>query len=347
MKERLMKNMGYLIVLLDVAIYFILSYVFIDGFQENLLTVFVNGALLFIGAMIATTSMMNQGLLNGGEAEKYKDTLKYHLQQKQKIYTKLPKLQKWLDKDHAKLMKIGRSIFINSAGYDYDKVFTENGKFVQEFKVAKPEEMTFKRKWWAPIKLLMKFNRWMYSEEWHVYREKKKFIRRAKRYTVTQLTVSDLMNIDAGKDPNNFGITEKQYVAQQTGMNTISRLIFSCLLPTISFSFLGFNKETFMIQLINIVLILMTAFFAMFCAYSFKVRTHRATIIKKINKLEEFDNSDLKELEDKKEDVKEEQSNGLCSKISENTESSMVEEIHGDCESREENNIHSNSDTGV
>lgn len=347
MKEKLMKNMGYLIVLLDVAIYFILSYVLIDGFQQNLLTVFVNGALLFIGAMIATTSMMNQGLLNGGESEKYKDTLKIHLQQKQKIYNKLSKLQDWLNKDHAKLMKIGRSIFINSAGYDYYEVFTETGKFIQDFKIEKPTEITFKKKWWAPIKWILKLNRWISSDDWHIYREKNKFIKRAKKYSVTQLTVSDLMNVDAGKDPNYFGLTEKQYVAQQTGMNTISRLIFSCLLPTISFSFLGFSLGTFIIQLINIVLILMTAFFAMFCAYSFKVRTHRTTIIKKINKLEEFDNADLTEFELKKEVVKEEKLNELCSTISKYAEGNMVEEIHGNSESGEENDLPGNSITGI
>ncbi len=103
--------------------------------------------------------------------------------------------------------------------------------------------------------------------------------------------VSDLLNVNASRDPNNFGITENQYTKKQSGMSIASRLLFSVLLQSISFGFYGFNITTFLTQLLNVVLILLSAFFAMFNAYSFMVKTHRETIIKKINKLEEFDNT--------------------------------------------------------
>ena len=101
--------------------------------------------------------------------------------------------------------------------------------------------------------------------------------------------VSDLLNINASRDPNNFGITESQYTKKQSGLSIASRLLFSVLLQSISFGFYGFNVATFLTQLLNVVLILLSAFFAMFNAYSFMVKTHRETIIKKINKLEEFE----------------------------------------------------------
>ena len=334
-KEKLMKNMGYFIVILDVALYFIFSYVFVKGFQENIVAAIINGALLFVGSMIATTAMMKQGLLNGEDTKKYQETLKSHLEQKQKIYTKLSKFQGWLDYDYAKLMKIGRSAYVNSAGYDYDEVFTENGKVKHKFKVDKPEAMKFKKNWWPPIKWLMKFCRWIWGDDWKVYRARKKFIRKAKHYKITRLTVSDLVNIEAERDPNNFGITERQYSRRETGSSAITRLMFSILLPSISLGFYGFNMAAFIQQLLSMILILMTALFSMFCAFSFKVKTHRMSIIKKINKMEEFENSNFepeKEKPEKQEseetENKEEQVNeGICSEKSICTETSMVEEI--------------------
>ena len=334
-KERLMKNMGYLIVILDVAIYFIFSYVYVDGFTNNIVAAILNGALLFVGAMIATTAMMKQGLLNGEDTKKYQDTLTAHLMQKQKIYPKLNNFQGWLDWDYAKLMKIGRSAYVNSAGYDYEEVFTESGKVKTKFKVDKPAPMQFKKKWWPPIKILMKFCRWIWGDDWKVYRARKKFIRKAKHYKITRLTVSDLINIEAEKDPNYFGITERQYARRETGLNAISRLIFSMLLPMVALSFYGFNLSIFIQQMISVILILMTALFSMFCAFSFKVKTHRMTIMKKINKMEEFDNSDyvpekkvVEEVEETKSEIKEEIENeGIHPEKSICTETSLVEEV--------------------
>lgn len=338
MKEKLMRNMGYLIVALDIGIYFILSYIFVDGFQNNILTILVNGSLLFVGAMIATTSMMKQGLLNGGETQKYKDTLEAHLTQKQKIYPKLNILQAWLDWDYSKLMRIGRSIFINSAGYDYSEVFYENGKLNTNFKIKKPEPLVITKKGQKPFKWLIKFFHWLFGDDWKVYRAKKRFIRKAKHYKVTRLTVSDLMNVDADKDPNNFGMTEKQYSARETGSSAITRLVFSCLLPCISWGFVGFNLETFMTQLMSIILILMTAIFSMFCAFSFKVNTHRNTIIKKINKMEEFDNSEFVP-EKESPESKEEDNEGIHAEKSVCSQSAVVEEIRTEPHTGEDNSL--------
>ena len=322
MRERIMKGMGYIVVLLDVAIYFLLSYVFVEDFQNNILTTLVNGALLFIGAMVATIAMRKQGFLNAGENAKYKETLEAHLTQKQKIYPKLSKLQLWLDYDYAKLLKIGRSVFVNSAGYDYEQVFTEQGKVISSFEVDKPKPMVFSKRCFPLITWLLKLFRWLFSDEWRIYRKKKKYISQAKHYKVTRLTVSDIMNVEAERDPNNFGITEKQYSARDTGFSVISRLIFSILLPSISFGFNGFNMATFIVQSINIALIIMTALFSMFCAYSFKVKTQRMSIIKKINKMEEFDNADLNAIISK-----EENNENICTEKSFCPQGGMVEEV--------------------
>ncbi len=323
MKEKkFIKFLGYPIVLVDIAIYLVLSYVYVDGFQSNLLPNLVNGALLFIGAMVASNAMMTQGLLSGGDTQKYQETLGAHLKQKQKIYPKLNLLQPWLDFNYQELLKIGRSVYINSAGYEYKDVYTETGMFVSSFKVDKPKALEITKKWQKPFKPLLKIFRWICSDDWNLYREQKRYIRKAKHYRISRLTVSDLMNIDAGQDPNNFGITEKQYVVRKNGGYAISRLMFSCLLPCVAWGFIGFNMQTFLTQMVNIGLILMTALFSMFCAFSFKVKTHRNTIIKKINKMEEFDNSNF-EIKN----TVEEENDGVCPEKSVCAETDMVEEI--------------------
>lgn len=337
MKEKLMKNMGYLIVLLDIAIYFILSYVFVDEFQDDILAILVNGALLFIGAITATIAMMKQGILIGRDNDKYKETLAAHLTQKKKIYPKLNKLQGWLDYNYLDLLKIGRSMYVNSAGYDYHELFNDDGKRVRDFKIEKPKPVKYD-KWYQKMLLpFYKLFNWMFGDEWKVYREKKGYINKAKRYKITRLTVSDLLNINADKDPNDFGITEKQYQKRESGISIASRLIFSVLLQTISFGFYGFNLETFLVQMLSVVLILLSAFFSMFNAYSFMVKTHRETIIKKINKLEEFDNVEKSVFEEIK--SKEEHKNDTCTEIPVRTEGSVVEAIHGQINTGQEENL--------
>ncbi len=304
MREKLMKNMGYLIVLIDIGIYFILSYVYVEKFQVNILATIVNSTMLFIGAIIATTAMMKQGILIGRDSQKYKETLTAHITQKQKIFSKLSLLQGWLDSDYLKLLRIGRSVYINSAGYDYYNLFSEDGKFIHSFKVEKPKPKEC-LKWQIILLPFFKLCRWLFSDDWRLYRERKKFIRKAKHYKITRLTVSDLINVEADRDPNNFGITENQYQKRTAGRAAASRFIFSILLQSVAFGFYGFNIETFLIQMLSVTMIVLTSLFEMFNAYSFMVKTHRDTIIKKINKMEEFENADLdvpNEIEVKKEE---------------------------------------------
>ena len=289
MKEKLLKSMGFFIVLLDIAIYFIMSYVFVDSFQVNILAVIVNGTLLFVGAIVATTAMMKQGLLLGKDNDKYRETLEAHLKEKTKILPYINKLQSWLDEDYLELLKTGRSVYISSAGYSYEEVFNTDGKLNNEFKIKKPLIIGIIHWYNALTTTFSSLINWAFSDDWKLYREKKNLIRKAKNYKVTKLMVSDLLNINASRDPNNFGITESQYTKKQSGLSIASRLLFSVLLQSISFGFYGFNVATFLTQLLNVVLILLSAFFAMFNAYSFMVKTHRETIIKKINKLEEFE----------------------------------------------------------
>lgn len=345
MKEKIFKNIGYLVVLINVAIYFIASYLFVENFQTDITYILFNGGLLFIGSFISTTAMIKQGLLNGGSSKKYLETAQRHITQKQKIFPKLAYLQPWLDSDYEKLMKIGRSVFVNSAGYDYSELFTESGKIKDTFKVKKPEKAVYTKWYQKPIALILRFFRWIFSEDWRVYRERKCFVRKAKRYRISRSTVSDLMNINADKDPNDYGITESQYMKRQSGLAFISRIICSFLLPCISFGFYGFDLNSFFVQLLNIILILFSSIFSLFSAFVFKVKTHRDSIIKKINKLEEFENADLSAFTETK---SEENKDGTVhTEKSLPAQSNVVEETRGDSESRQENNICSNPDSGL
>ena len=350
MREKFVKNLGYLIVLIDICMYFILSYVFVDKVQVNIFPILINGMLLFVGTTIATNAMMKQGILIGRDTEKYKETLMSHLIQKQKIYPKLNKLQAWLDNDYAKLIKIGRSVYVNSAGYNYEQVFTEKGKVITSFRVERPEPIIFTKKQFFLIKPFLKLFRRLFSDDWKVYKDKKKHIKSAKKYRITRLIVSDLINVEADKDPNNFGKTESQYQKTQSRLDTSSKLVFSILLQSVSFGYNSFNITTFLTQMLNVVIIVLTSLFSMFNAYSFMIKTHRETIIKKINKMEEFDSSgyeQTKELEEKNKIDKEKQENGIHTEISVCTESPMVEAVDGHNGTGQTDDLCGNADIGV
>ena len=323
MKHLFSKSMGYIIAALVVVFYFVLSYLTIDSWELNSAKTIVEGSMLFISAVIVYSSLTKQGILNGRSNEKYIETVKSHITTKQKIFPKVKYLQNWLDKNYNQLMKIGRQTFVDSAGYDYNEVFTDDGKFISSFKVAKPEPMQFRRNWWAPIKWFAKLGRFIWGEDWKIYRMRKAFIKKARHYKITRLTVSSVINIDAEEDPNNFGITEKQYLKRANSKNITFRLGFSFLLPSVTFAFNGFNIETLFVQMVSILMIIISALFSMFGSYFFIVRTHRGTIIKIVNKLEEFDNADLEEFKVQKEKKDER----ICSEKSICEQSNVVETI--------------------
>lgn len=316
MKEKLMKSTGYFIALLTVGIYLITSFIFIDSLQINLLTIIVNSGLLFAGAVICNSALLQQGLLNGHNSEIFKETLRAHIEQRKKIFPRLKYLQTWLDNDYYKLLKLGRMGYVNSAGYDYEEVFSETGKFNKEFKIKKPDKRE--------------------GEEWKLYKQQVRYINKAKKYKITRLTVSSVLQIEASPDPNDFGISEKKYVAKQNTMSVVSRLVFSVLLQSVTFDFYGFNLANFLVQLMSIASVLIGAFYSMFGAYTFVVKTYREQVKDKISKLEEFENADLSELLNKEEREVE-----LRTEIPRESQSDMVEEIYTTKEHREESNIQS------
>ena len=235
MKDFFTKNMGYLISILVVLFYFALSYFGVDGWRSNATQVLTEGVLLYMSSVIVNNALLKQGIQNGKNSKDYKDTLTAHLTQKQKVLPKIKYLQPWFDKDYYKLLKIGRSVYINSTGFDYEELFDEKGKIKPEFKVDKP---VLKGKWWKkPFTFL-------FGSEMRIYRERKRFVNQAKRYKITRLTISSVLSIDSSKDPNDWGLTVSEYEKRQSGMNTLTKLLFSFFMPSISFVFYGFSFES-------------------------------------------------------------------------------------------------------
>ncbi len=330
MKERLLNNLGFVILVIVIFLYFILSYVGVDKLEIDLLKIVVDGGLLFIGSTIANSALLKQGLLSGKNNDKYKDTITAHIKQKQAIFPKLNKLQHWLDDDYASLLKIGRTVYVNSAGYDYEQVFSDGGKVVDGFKVVKPDKKEYKgfKRLFA---WFLRFFRWLFGDDWKVYRERKRYIRKAKRYKITRLTVSNLTNIDDNADPNKFTSSEHAYVVKNTTLSTTMRVLLGVLFPSVTYVFYGFNLSAFLFNLMMVVIIVLTSLSAFYGAYMFIIGTARNGVIMKINKLEEFDNSvDIGKVAEKtNNELKENDYElGVPTKISAPAQSDPLEEIH-------------------
>ena len=330
MKDFLQRNMGYVVSLLVVFLYFALSWLIIDGWTLNWGKAFMEGSLLYICSIIVNNSLMKQGIMNGKSNTKYQETVTAHLTIKKKVLPKIKYLQPWLNDDYYNLLEIGRSVYTNSAGYDYSTVFDSKGK-MKKFEIEKPN---------VNVKWYNWFFKRLFNSEYKQYIESRKYINKAKRYNIRRLKLSDTLSIDSNEDPNYFGMTESQYEKRQSGMAIVSKLFLSFLVPSISFTFYGFSWATLITQMIGILLLIISSLFSMYCAYVFIVKNHRQTIINIINKLEEFDNSDLTK-------YKEKEQHNVCTEKSEPTEGSVVETIHGNGESGEENNLCSNTNTGV
>ncbi len=335
MKNFFTKNMGYFISILVVLFYFALSFFGVEGWRVDVAQVVTEGVLLFISSVIINNALLKQGIQNGKNSKEYDETLTAHLLMKQKVLPNIKYLQGWLDKDYYNLLHIGRSVYVNSAGYDYDKLFDKKGKVKIDFEITKPE---IKCKWYKWIFV------YLFGSEMRLYRERKRFINKAKRYKITRLKVTDVLNIDSNKDPNNFGSTVSDYEKRQSGFNTLTKIFFSFFMPSISFIFYGFSFESLISQLIGIALSLISSFFTMYSAYVFMVRTHRNSIINIINKLEEFNNTNLTEL---KKELEEKEDVSIHSEESLPAEGNMVQEACRNSEFGEKNNLPSNANSGL
>lgn len=312
-----MKNMGLIITIPTLALYVLLSYVFIDSFQINILQIVVNGAILLVGAVIVNTALTHQGIILGGENANYQATQAAYLKEKDRVYPYLKDLQTFLDRDYLLLLQKARTNYTYMAGYNYLEVFTEDGKYRNEFAVPKPEK-----------KGLFKH----FSEDWKNYRNKLKAIAKARKYKITRLTTFMLLNAEENdaKDPNNYGITKASYIKKNSINSLVSRIVGAILLQSISFGFTGFSLQSFLVQLVNIFLILCSGAYSMYKAYYFVVDKHRLTILFKINKLEEFYNIAVTGFLRNKAENKEEEN--VCTEIPTDAESDMVEAVHnGEC----------------
>lgn len=332
MRDRIMKNMGLLITVPTLALYVLLSYIFIESLQVNILQIVVNGAILFVGAVIVNTALTHQGILLGCENKSYQATQKSYLEEKDKIYPYLKDLQLFLDMDYQQTLKKARTNFTYMAGYNYLDVFTEDGKFKNEFVVPKPQcKGCFKH----------------LQEEWKSYKNKVKAITKAKKFKLTRLTTFQLLNAEENdaKDPNNYGITKANYLKKNSISNFIVRIVGAVLLQSISFGFTGFNLQSLLVQLVNIFLILCSGAYSMYKAYYFVVDKHRQTILFKMNKLEEFYNvvinGLLEEIQAQAdiENVKQKEGKDVCTKISTNAESGVVETIYNGENSWQNNGV--------
>lgn len=326
MRDKIMKNMGLIITVPTLALYVLLSYVFIDSFQINILQIVVNGAILLVGAVIVNTALTHQGIILGGENANYQATQSAYLKEKDKVYPYLKDLQTFLDADYLLLLEKARTNYTYMAGYSYLEIFTEDGKYRNEFVVPKPEK-----------KGLFKH----FSEEWKNYRNKLKAITKARKYKITRLTTFMLLNAEENdaKDPNNYGITKASYIKKNSINSLVSRIVGAILLQSISFGFTGFSLQSFLVQLVNIFLILCSGAYSMYKAYYFVVDKHRQTILFKINKLEEFYNIAVTGVLANTSEQKEEEN--VCTEISTNAESDMVEAVYdGEC-NRQDGSIQS------
>lgn len=312
MKDFIQRNMGYFIAGIVCVLYFMMSYLIIDGWQLNSAKIAIEGSSWFICAYMVNNALLKQGLMNGRANKKYEESLVAHMDKSKKIMPKIKYFQPWLDKDYFTTLRNKRTVFVNSAGYEYEDIFSNNGKRLN-FQIKRPK-CEGKLGWFKTF----------FTEEYKLYRESKKYIKLAKKVKVTRLTVSDCLNIDKGKDPNDFGITERDYVKKHNTFAIFSRIFFSFLLPSISYSFYGFNFQTLIVQMIGIMLVLISSLFSMYCSFFFMVRTHRESVIMRTNKMTEFDNSDIEEFKSKEE----KENGGIYSEESNTAKGNVVEEIH-------------------
>jgi len=269
-KDILIKNVGYLAVLLISAAFLLTSLIEIGNTGKTPEEILADGAATFILGISINTLLGIQGDLNGESDEKMLSTRALHSETVERISPFIERLDDWCNRRNAEALLAERTRILAAAGLKYSDCFESDG-------VAKPLP---KREG---------------ADKWEK-RRRRRCYRRACRLKISMLTAGELTS-EGGRagDPNYLGPKKGEFNGITTVKDVVSKLLIAAVTGYYGVRFIqDFSYAELIWCAFQLAVLLITGIIRMFKQYVFVTETYRARIVKKIDNLQKFENDEKK-----------------------------------------------------
>jgi len=269
-----LNNLGFILVTVVVVVYLFRGLILLDETGKNAQQILIDSAIAWVVGFTIGRMLELQGFLSGDKAENVKRTKELHAQTTISVSKDIEVLDKWCEEQTALALKVARTQILSDAGLKYHTYFTDDGEIIDEALEIPVSENKIK-------------------EERN--KAKRKAIHKAVACKITPLTTNSLTTSYQTKkhDPYNFGKTKAEYSRKSTIYAAIQKIILG-----VSFGYYGvkliedFSWGLLIYTGIQTAIFLVIGGIALLKAYIFVTEEQREAMIKKINNLEKFRNTD-------------------------------------------------------
>lgn len=282
-KDFLKQNAGYIIIFLASCVYIISGLITISETGKSITSIIVDGALAFLFGFFISRIFDLQGMMNGDRDERVKKTYKLHDDIVTRISPYIDKLDDWCEWKNKEALKVGRIRILSRGGLKYEDYFDENG-------VAKHYDID-KSKLVHDGKFKDKAEKVKFNLERENEKRKYAAYKKACGLKITLLT-SNILTSEGGRedDPFNFGLTKRQYETKASIKDSISKICIAIITGLYSVRLIESFSWAFLIWTgVQVLLFLVIGVIKLYQSYMFVTDDFRSRIIKKIDKLSQFE----------------------------------------------------------
>ena len=278
-KQFIKQNIWYIVIFVASIVYISRGIITISDTGKTISEIIVDGSIAFLYGLFINRIFDIQGMMQGDRNERVQKTYTLHSDIVTKISPYIDKLDYWCEKKNKEALKTARIRVLGRVGLKYEDCFSDDG-VAKEYKIDES-------KFYSNNKIIKKNEKLKY----------KTFLS-ACNLRLTLLTTSALTSEGVKEnDPFNFGPTKRQYETRKSfqdvifkvGIAVITGLYGVKLIENFSWAFLIWTG-------LQVVLFLLIGAFQMYRTYLFVVDDFRNRIIKKIDRLEQFECDIIKNL---------------------------------------------------
>lgn len=275
-KEFIMRNLGYFVVVLACFVYIFREIIVIDETGKSIYRIILDGTLSFLFGILVNRILELQGFTNGERDLKVIKTNDLHSKVVNEITPYINKLEEFCEKKNKQALINARTFIVKNAGLNYEGCFDENG-------CPKDYDIDFEKYYY-------KGNNKKKIYERKRERERYKAYKKACKVKIFLLSTSSLTNVGGNVfDPFNFGKTKKEYIEQSSKKDIISKVCVALIVGYYGVSLIrSFSWQNLIWTGLQVMLFLLSGTIKMMSAKGFTTGELRYSKIKKIDILQEF-----------------------------------------------------------
>lgn len=275
-KEFIMRNLGYFIVVLACFVYIFREIIVIDETGKSIYRIILDGTLSFLFGILINRILELQGFANGERDLKVIKTNDLHSTVVNEITPYINKLEEFCEKKNKQALINARTFIVKNAGLNYEDCFDEGG-------CPKDYEIDFEKYYYKG-----KDKKRLYEKKREI--EKYNAYKKACKVKISLLSTSSLTNVGGNVfDPFNFGKTKKEYIEQSSKKDIISKVCVALIVGYYGVSLIrSFSWQNLIWTGLQVMLFLLSGTIKMMSAKGFTTGELRYSKIKKIDILQEF-----------------------------------------------------------